>query len=556
MGTHNYSFTVTCFIGAGETDSESFNILFDNEGPVAPRITLANGYTLNAQTVTIGGFAEQEARVEILREGTLVNLTTASGTYAPLNPSNNGAYSASVYLPSDGTYNITVRVYDAVGNGPNASSINVILDRTGPTIELIEPIVNEVAASPALIMGVAETVSTEIRIITMNYTSYDERYITQVPISSLQTGDMTYDSGTLAVTADRFANTIVISGSRCYNTSFGAGNYVEVGENRYLITWCSYSTILDRSNVEFDGALPAMVRSGESASSHSMEHPNGYFEIFVPIDEGLNRIQAIATDSLDNSAISNEIIMELDTTLDLEISIIYPSDTFGKPYLSVNRDQFEQNSDSIPVEVQTNFPSDCTLSHNKNAIALDISADGMTSYNGGFNHIYMLNIDQCYSGGEHCNIGGNAWHDYSIYCDSTLMGLDNTLSLSFQMCYDFNCIDPSLGNICPNQNYCSCDDDDLDEICNVDDVCPLVINPGQEDDDNDGVGDACDNCIFMSNPGQENTDGDSQGDACDTDDDNDGILDGVDNCRIIPNPGQEDADGDGFGDVCDSCPDD
>jgi hypothetical protein len=39
-----------------------------------------------------------------------------------------------------------------------------------------------------------------------------------------------------------------------------------------------------------------------------------------------------------------------------------------------------------------------------------------------------------------------------------------------------------------------CRDQDGDGVCDADDNCPLVANPGQADTDGDGVGDACDPC--------------------------------------------------------------
>jgi MYXO-CTERM domain-containing protein len=121
------------------------------------------------------------------------------------------------------------------------------------------------------------------------------------------------------------------------------------------------------------------------------------------------------------------------------------------------------------------------------------------------------------------------------------------------------------------------DDTDLDGVCDVDDNCPEVPNPNQQDQDGDGLGDICDpcpqggdgdedgvcdnddNCPEVPNPDQADADGDGRGDACDEcpqggDMDMDGVCDGEDNCPGLANPGQDDADGDGQGDPCDECP--
>lgn len=105
-------------------------------------------------------------------------------------------------------------------------------------------------------------------------------------------------------------------------------------------------------------------------------------------------------------------------------------------------------------------------------------------------------------------------------------------------------------------------DRDGDGVCNDEDNCIDVPNPGQSDrDDRDGYGDACDNCPDDYNPGQEDTYGErGVGDACETapcangDSDRDGVCDGEDNCEGTPNPAQRDVDQDTFGDACDLCP--
>jgi len=115
-----------------------------------------------------------------------------------------------------------------------------------------------------------------------------------------------------------------------------------------------------------------------------------------------------------------------------------------------------------------------------------------------------------------------------------------------------------------NAQSCACPDADSDGICDADDNCPNVDNPGQEDADSDDIGDACDNCPSVANANQTDTDTDTFGDACDncptvanlsqSDGDADDVGDDCDNCPSVANPLQEDGDADDVGDVCDDCP--
>jgi len=129
-----------------------------------------------------------------------------------------------------------------------------------------------------------------------------------------------------------------------------------------------------------------------------------------------------------------------------------------------------------------------------------------------------------------------------------------------------------------------CIDDDLDDVCDNEDNCLGVYNPGQGDADGDGDGDACDpctdtdndtygnpgytantcdtdNCPDIYNPDQEDFDSDGIGDSCDicindpdNDIDGDGMCGDIDNCPSYFNPFQFNTDNDDYGDSCDNCP--
>lgn len=108
-------------------------------------------------------------------------------------------------------------------------------------------------------------------------------------------------------------------------------------------------------------------------------------------------------------------------------------------------------------------------------------------------------------------------------------------------------------------------DNDNDDVCDLEDNCPLISNPDQLDSDSDGHGDLCDNCPDDMNTEQIDTDNDDIGDVCDNcpldynvdqnDMDDDTVGDVCDNCPDMENTDQDDDDSDTVGDVCDNCPD-
>ncbi len=82
-----------------------------------------------------------------------------------------------------------------------------------------------------------------------------------------------------------------------------------------------------------------------------------------------------------------------------------------------------------------------------------------------------------------------------------------------------------------------CTDDDIDSVCNEDDLCPG--HDDRLDTDGDHLIDGCDACPKDPEP---------------SDDDHDGVCDGDDACP--GHPDSDDVDIDGLPDECDACPDD
>jgi hypothetical protein len=131
-------------------------------------------------------------------------------------------------------------------------------------------------------------------------------------------------------------------------------------------------------------------------------------------------------------------------------------------------------------------------------------------------------------------------------CDDGNLCSTDSCNLSTNQCETVdNTVACEDGDLCTTGETCgagacsgggpvTCDDGDLctTDACVSPTGCEFTPLP---DGDGDTVCDDQDNCVSVSNPGQEDNDGDGDGDACDDDDDNDGTLDSVDCAPFDPN---------------------
>ncbi len=106
------------------------------------------------------------------------------------------------------------------------------------------------------------------------------------------------------------------------------------------------------------------------------------------------------------------------------------------------------------------------------------------------------------NGAETCNLGSHV-------CQAGTAPSCSVGNLADPQCYTAQCIEPTG---CVVQ----LSDADGDGVCDVDDNCLAVANPGQDDSDGDGIGDVCDNCPISFNPAQSDADGNGAGDLCDS----------------------------------------
>jgi len=147
-GTHVLTATSTDSAGNSSTSAPvSFTI--DRTAPAAPSIASPVDDSIHgANPVTISGSAEADSLVEILRNGSLIAMATASGT---------GSWSVD-HSFAEGPHTLTARARDAAGNfGPLSAPVDFTLDTNQVTPVILSPAeASYVTTSNVPISGTAE----------------------------------------------------------------------------------------------------------------------------------------------------------------------------------------------------------------------------------------------------------------------------------------------------------------------------------------------------------------------------------------------------------------
>jgi hypothetical protein len=162
----------------------------------------------------------------------------------------------------------------------------------------------------------------------------------------------------------------------------------------------------------------------------------------------------------------------------------------------MNSDWIQKGSSILGLNTDIQFGYSVSISQNGNTIAS--SADRSLSGKGLVRVYSFQNNDWTQVGSD---IIGEFAFDQSGFCIS--MDVTGQVVVIGAPLNDADGID--RGHVRAYQY--SCEDSDLDGICNFEDNCPNIYNPDQSDDDCDGVGNSCDYCNGGDDKIDNNNDG-------------------------------------------------
>jgi hypothetical protein len=132
-GSHTFAVRATDAVGNGDASPATYTWTIDKTPPAvsAPDLAAASDSgasqvddVTNDATPSFSGTAEDGASVELLRDGSPVASTTATG----------GAWSFTSEALADGAYAFTARATDAAGNVATSGTLDVVIDGTAPVI--------------------------------------------------------------------------------------------------------------------------------------------------------------------------------------------------------------------------------------------------------------------------------------------------------------------------------------------------------------------------------------------------------------------------------------
>jgi len=218
-GAHSLTAKATDAAGNTGVASTAVTLTVDTIAPAAPTISSpADGTATNDTTPLASGTAEDGSTVELLNGTTSLGTAVASG----------GTWEITSSALTDGTYNLTARATDAVGNTGVASTIVVLtVDTVVPDLDTESPLdtTTDVLTNTTVTMSFSEAMDgTTLTTSTFTLTA-----------GSAVAGDVTYDEGSLTA---EFTPTAALSPDTSYTAEItsgatdAAGNALSAG-----LTW-------------------------------------------------------------------------------------------------------------------------------------------------------------------------------------------------------------------------------------------------------------------------------------------------------------------------------
>jgi hypothetical protein len=295
-----YDITVTATDAAGNVSQTSAvrKITVDRTSPVKPAITApTNGSGTNNPTLTITGDAEADSTLELMIDGSPVNIAVSSGgswNYVPETPLSNGSHTLSA------------KAIDAAGNqSPVSNSVTFTVDNSPPSVAISSPLGGAHVNSTTVPVDFTATDNGSFNLVCrLNGNVVTPCAAPSKTLSGLGQGSQTFTieatdvGGNVATAAVTFTvDTVAPSAPSILTPTAGAHST----GNQILVSGTAEVGVT--INLELSGGATASVETDGSGN---------WGHTFTALSDGDYTVNAIAVDAAQNSSGQSSIGFSID----------------------------------------------------------------------------------------------------------------------------------------------------------------------------------------------------------------------------------------------------
>ncbi len=299
--------------GNGNTASNNHSLTIDSTAPTVS-ITTNTPQTVNTESFTLTGTAEAGSTVDVLKDGSTIGTTTATG----------GTWTLLVTL-TDGANTFTATATDNNGNTSEATEAVII------TLDTVRPGVTISSASGGDGATISDRALSYTAIFTEAVNGFDEGDITVTGTAISGSATATVISGfsatdsrtyTFNVEATSDGNVIVSIDADVAQDIAGNGNTAS-GNHSLTIDRTAPSVIITSTPQTVNAGSFTLTGTADAGSTVDVlkdgstigttTATNGTWTLLVTLDEGANTFTASSTDTIGNKGTSGAVIITLDT---------------------------------------------------------------------------------------------------------------------------------------------------------------------------------------------------------------------------------------------------